>query len=93
MDWDQWVDWLALYGFCVGNDFAFALGLYAEHGCELPFDANLTDFPQLEYAVTGRVVNFPELHPELVSDALAEAMCDKYQIYYWGNVDVSPFKA
>jgi hypothetical protein len=48
MDWDRWVDWLSCYGLPVGDHFVFALKLYVQYGCELPFHAWLTDHEDLE---------------------------------------------
>lgn len=63
MDWDQWVDWASYYGLPVGEHFVFALKMYIQYGCELPFHAWLTDHVDLE----SEMINYQMKH---VSDEL-----------------------
>jgi hypothetical protein len=73
MTWEVWCRWLGLYGLAVGLDIAYAVGLYAEHGCVLPYTALLSDHSDLELKVNLRTSQNPEIHPELVSDAISDA--------------------
>lgn len=76
MDWDQWIDWLSYYGLPVGNHFVFALKMYVQYGCELPFHAWITDHHELQDELFYyQTENVSEELQRTISLATAERLC------------------